>query len=428
MADSKQFLKDEPEEFRLNRYYYAVEVTSLVATLFFGVVIYSFKQFFPWVRYPLLFFINCMATFSLQGIFFILRERFKKNIFFTLARYVFVSFFIVAIYATGGIFSLLIFLLVFPLVVSAVDLDARATRNIGITVTTLLGLMIFADPEYLADPIIVFRHLINVSLFGLIAYYIYKIIKETLREKFEKEEAKRKFMEVMELDKLKSDFLTVAQHQLRTPLSGARWGLDNLLSDSSLQNKMSDTLKQVYGKVGDAILIVNEMLKTAELSASGFKLVRDPVNLGALVAEILVELEYLVQKKSVSVRFKRTDDFIVHGDPKLLRSAITNVIDNGIRYSPGGTVSIAIGSRDNSVELQVKDSGIGIKPEDLPYVFERFYRSKDAISMEPNESGVGLYITKKIIELHAGTINVGSSPSGGTVVLIRLPAKNEPSI
>ena len=109
------------------------------------------------------------------------------------------------------------------------------------------------------------------------------------------------------------------------------------------------------------------------------------------------------------------------GDQKLLHSALTNVLDNAMRYSPNGKVNVDINSNNKNVEIVIKDTGIGISQEDLPFVFERFHRGKEAISIDPNESGVGLYVTKKIIELHNGGIYISSKKGDGTTIKILLP-------
>lgn len=412
------------ENFKLREYYYAVVFSSLAVMLLFAFITNRFPEYFPWIRYPRLNFWLLIGTSVFQLVFFGLRETFKKKFFFDLDRYGFVVFFLLAIYATGGVESSFIFILLFPLLVSVVDLDERATKEIAIAVTVLLALLIFADPPYWHDPVFLVKHLFRVILYGLVAYYLYKIVKETLRQKYEKEEAVHKFVELSELERVKADFLTVAQHQLRTPLSGARWGLSNALSESALPKNIRNIVEASGKKVEDAIGIVNDMLRAAEGGVGGLTLAREPVDLAALIHSALDELSYLLAVKGTRVIFTEKRPVVVHGDSRLLAAACANILDNAIRYNPKGTVEVLLVEKSAEVELVVKDNGIGIPAEDLPYVFDRFYRGKNAMLLEPNESGVGLYVTKRIIERHGGSIAVNSSLGSGTTVSVVLPRES----
>ena len=409
------------EEFKLQRYYYAVVATSLTAVLLIAFFINYFPIYFPWIRYKEVLVFSLIGLAAAQGIFFLLQTVFKKKIFFTIDRYSFIVFFFLGLYATGGVESAFTFILIFPLLVSAVDLDERATRQVGLIITVALALLIFADPIYWHDGAIIVKHVIRVFLYALIAFYLYRIVKETLRHKFEKEETKRKFSELIELDKVKSDFLTVAQHQLRTPLSGLRWGLENLLADTSIRPESRMILEGSRKKAENAMDIVNEMLRTVEMNTASFSPKKKSVELGALLSTVLEELKYLASRKGVTVSLSRGASLSIQADPKLLSAALLNILDNAIRFSPNGKVAVTLQSEDERAEISIADNGIGIHPDDLPYLFDRFYRGKNAILLEPNESGVGLYIAKQIIEKHRGTISVDSILGKGTTVRVSLP-------
>ena len=161
-----------------------------------------------------------------------------------------------------------------------------------------------------------------------------------------------------------------------------------------------------------------------EFDISGFNLEISAVDINSLILDILEDLQYMVTYKNVKIEFiKSSPPALVEGDSKKLRASIFSIIDNAIRYSPDGTVKISVENIASGIDIFVKDSGVGIDAEDLPYVFERLYRGKAALELEPNETGVGLYTAKKIIELHHGQINIASIKGQGTTVTISLPNK-----
>lgn len=415
MSDTK------PLNWKLRGLYYLTQISGLIVLAVVGGSIYLYHEYFLFLIHPNAVVALIVALFILHSILFALQELTGSKVFFVISRYIWVFFFLAIVYVTGGVHSPFLFLLIFPLLVSAADLDEHATFIIGILLTSLFGALIAFDPISLADPSAIVKHALRATLFGVISYFMYSIVKETLRQKYEKEETKRKFSELIELDKVKTDFLTVAQHQLRTPLSGLRWGLENLLSDASIKAESRLILSDSRKKAEDAIGIVNEMLRTVEMKTARFSPKKVSVELDALIASAIDELTYLASRKHVTVSVVRRAPVSIQADPKLLSAALLNVLDNAIRYSPSGKVEITFQKDDRGAGITVADNGIGIHPDDLPYLFERFYRGKNAILLDPNESGVGLYIAKQIIEKHGGAISVDSTLGKGTVVRISLP-------
>lgn len=410
-----------PETFKLHGYYLAVVATSFLTLLALAFFINGFPDYFPWIRYRQFLVFSLLGLAGSQGVLFILQSIFKKKILFTFDRYAFIVFFFLALYATGGAESPFTFILIFPLLVSVVDLNARATKQVGVIITAALALLIFADPPYWHDADLIAKHAIRVLLYGLVAFYLHRIVKETLRQKFEKEETARRFVELAELDKLKTDFVAVASHQLRTPLSGIRWGLENILNEGLVKAEAVPMVEEIEQRAGAAIGIVNEMLNTAEQGLAALREETRPINLTDLLKNALSDLAYDIKHKKVKVETALAGPCLVRGDQKSLKAALTNILDNAVRYAPGGTVSLKLSPHGSQALAVIKDTGIGIAPEDLPYVSERFYRGKNASALEPNESGVGLYIAKKIIERHGGSVSIESAIGAGTTVTVKLP-------
>lgn len=409
------------QTFKLERYYLAIVATTLATLFFFAFLTRGYGEYFPWITHPTLHFWLLIAVALGQAILFLLQRRFKRKLFFEIDRYNFIVFFFLILYAEGGVASPFVWILIFPLLVSVVDLDARATKEVGILITIGLALFIFATPDSVRDPVFLIQHLIRVILFGLIAFYLHKIVKETLWQKYEKEEAKRKFSELIELDRVKSDFITVVSHQLRTPLSGLRWALGNLLDEPVPLSEAREIISESKKNVDRAMSIVNELIETSASRAGGLFLEKGLCDGGELLREAADDLRFLARQKEVALDLEVSSPALLLADAKKLKAAFTNILDNAIRYAPKSKVRVAALSQGGRFSVSVSDTGIGIPADDVPHVFDRFYRAKNAISLEPNESGVGLYIAKQVIERHGGSIAVSSQEGKGTVVAVTLP-------
>ncbi len=410
-----------PSKWKLRGIYYLAQISGLIVLFSFGFVISSFPEQFAFLKDVKRIALLIYAIFAAHLVLFILFEVFQKKIFFVISRYAWVFFFLTAVYVNGGVESPFLFLLVFPLLTSATDLNERATKIVGILITVIFGSMILFDPILLSDPTSIIKHSMRTVLFGVISYYVYSLVKVTLSQRYEKEEAKRKTSELIELDRVKTDFFTVAEHQLRTPLSALRWAFENLRADTSIKPESRTILDEGEKKVADAIAIVNEMLKTAETKGPGFLLEKREVSLSEIIRSVLEELEFLTTQKRTVISFAPTKDVAVIGDPKFLKTAFLNILDNAVRYSPNGKVGITLASEEGKAKIAITDTGIGIASDDLPYLFERFYRGKNAIALDPNESGVGLYIARQIVERHGGNLSLVSGLGKGTRVSIALP-------
>ena len=150
---------------------------------------------------------------------------------------------------------------------------------------------------------------------------------------------------------------------------------------------------------------------------------KENLDLRDLIKKILVDLNYLSRSKGINIKYERFDPVIVKGDLEMLDIALANIFDNAIRYSPKGEVRINVFASNLEAVLTVEDNGVGIDSNDLEFItFQKFYRGKNAMTIDPNESGVGLYVTRKIIEIHGGRIAITSVLGKGTKVSVALPA------
>jgi signal transduction histidine kinase len=244
---------------------------------------------------------------------------------------------------------------------------------------------------------------------------------ETLNQKFEKDETSKRLDQMLQLDRLKNDFLSVAQHQLRTPLSGVKWALEMLKSESTIPAESMSLIDAGLERLKDSIGIINKMLKTIEADGEGLVLKTEDTDIVGLTRSIIAELNFITLKKGIKLSFIAPQFLVIKSDKDKMKAALINIIDNAIKYSPKGKVDVTITEGRDSITIVTKDTGIGIAPADIPYAFDRLHRGKNAVQVEPDESGVGLYTSKKMIELHGGSITLFSELNKGTTITVVLP-------
>jgi PAS domain S-box-containing protein len=217
------------------------------------------------------------------------------------------------------------------------------------------------------------------------------------------------------------NFVDSIVHDLKTPLTVIRTSL-HLLERTQDESKRKTRITGMYTQVDIITQMLDDLLALARLDTMP-NLPMDAVDLQRLLEEIMVYLRPKAEHQSQEVEiFVETEALEILASADELRRALTNLIDNAIKYTPEyGTVSIRIACEGDETLVEVKDTGIGIKAEDLPFLFDRFYRSDNAKS-HATGTGLGLAITKRIIELHGGHITVESQYQQGSTFSVWLPA------
>ncbi len=413
-------MHSDASELRLRDYYYFVQISGILVIGFFAFVISAYPTYFSFLLEPILISKLMFGMLCVHTLCFLLQELFHKKSFYALSRYTWILFFAALVYLSGGVHSQFLFVLFFPLLTAGTDLRPTETKYVGIALVLLFASFIFGTGEALTQELIV-KHAARTLLFAVAAYYLHKMVKETLLQKYEKEETKRKFVELIELDQVKSDFITVASHQLRTPLSGVKWALGSLSSDGALPPAAKEVVDQSLAAVDKSIGIINELMSASENKIAGLTLVKSTLSIHELVGDVIREMKNFAEQSGVTLIVEEKTAHAIQGDKEKLAVVLLNILDNAIRYSPKGTVSIHTREEGHSLCIVIQDSGMGIGEEDLPHVFDRLFRAKEAIDRSPNETGLGLYIAKKIVEKHQGSIELSSQKGKGTKVTIRLP-------
>jgi PAS domain S-box-containing protein len=229
-------------------------------------------------------------------------------------------------------------------------------------------------------------------------------------------------------DEIKSKFLTVASHQLRTPMNAIRWNLDLLLSDDvKLSPETSESLRSIYRSVTNSISIVDDMLLAVDIEQRTLRLEKSAVDIVDVVGKVVRDQARSAAMRSQTLSYAepspRPAPLFV--DAGKMETVFSRLIDNAIKYTPdGGRIVVEIRSGKDEVEVSVRDSGIGIPEKESARLFERFYRSKKAIDVNPNASGLGLYIAKFIVDAHDGRIGWKTREGEGSVFTVTLPRRS----
>jgi two-component system OmpR family sensor kinase len=216
-------------------------------------------------------------------------------------------------------------------------------------------------------------------------------------------------------------FTADASHELRTPLSTLSLEVDWALARDRGAAEYRDSLDTCQRAAARMRGVIEGLLRLARADAGELAQRRVPVSLGQIAHDVVTLLRPLAEKRQVDLTVSG-DGAEVDGDPDLLREVVTNLVSNAIHYNrDDGRVDIAVWKDDSSACLRVADTGIGISPEDLPRVFERFYRADRARARDPGGAGLGLAVTRWIVESHGGQITCASEAGGETRFLVRLP-------
>jgi signal transduction histidine kinase len=343
---------------------------------------------------------------------------YNKGLYFSYTGYIGTITYIILIYLiTGGVNSSYVFMLSFVPIVSVAFLNAKLTRNIGVVSIILLASLIV----FRGDSIFAIKQILNILGYSIVVYFIYKLSKEILHQKFEKEYYKRQFVDLMELEKTKETFVTAVSHQLRTPLNGAKWAIQEVMKIETCPEK--ELLNEGYNKIVQSINIVGDMLKSMEIDSEKniFNLQKEKIDLSSVVDTILKNLSFLIKANGIDLVYNKKENLNILADRKSLDLGLVNIFDNAFRYSPKSQVIVSLDKVDKNAKLTIQDHGIGIDPVDMEHMFQKFFRGKNAIAVDPNESGVGLYSTKKVVEMHGGSITLNSELGKGTTFEVLIP-------
>jgi signal transduction histidine kinase len=273
----------------------------------------------------------------------------------------------------------------------------------------------------------------TISVQAAIAIENALLYKETLDFGFKlKEEIKKATSNLLvaneklrKLDKAKSEFISIASHQLRTPLTVIKGYISMILEGSfgKLKIKQKEALKKVFASGERLIQLVENLLNISRIESGRMQFNYEEVSLEEAIENLLDQLKLKAEKKNIKLLFKKINKIEkIKIDKEKISQVIINLVDNAIKYTEKGKVEISLEKKAKKIIFCVKDSGIGINKDNLPNLFRKFSREAGVFTVNREGTGLGLYVAKKIIEQHKGEIWAKSKGSGeGSEFCFSLP-------
>ena len=228
--------------------------------------------------------------------------------------------------------------------------------------------------------------------------------------------------QLVELDRLKDEFVSSVSHELRTPLTSIS-GYVELLKEDEGDDERREYLSIVERNADRLLALVSDLLFTARLQDGRLVLEREEVDFALLVRQAVDSARPRAHTASVTLEVDVEDVPIVLGEKDRLAQLLDNLISNAIKFTPaGGRVCVSLCTQAGAIRLEVSDTGIGIAEADRAKLFERFFRTQSALERQIQGTGLGLYISKAIVEGHGGRIGVQSEVGSGTTFIVEIPA------
>lgn len=227
-----------------------------------------------------------------------------------------------------------------------------------------------------------------------------------------------------QLDQMKSDFVNMVAHELRSPLVSIRQIHSVLIEGLAgpFPEKPREFVQRAVKKIDGLLGLINDLLDVAKLEAGKYVQHKVPTDMGQTIREVVALMEPRAKERGILLTCQCEDLRPVQADPKNMEEVFTNLITNAVNYSPdGGAVTVSARCLGEYMEIRVSDTGIGIAPEEIPKIFDKFYRVKHVKTRGVTGTGLGLSIVKGIVEAHQGTIDVESVVDKGTTFRVLLP-------
>lgn len=230
------------------------------------------------------------------------------------------------------------------------------------------------------------------------------------------------------VESMKSEFVTVAAHQLRTPTSGIKWSLQMLLDGDigPLSKEQKDIIEKACETNDKVIHLINDLLNVARIEEGKYLNNIALVSFGDIVQTAMLDYKEEIKKRGLSLEFLSPENLPkVMVDTDKMQIAVSNLLDNAVRYTPrGGKITVAIEKKDEEwLEVKIQDTGAGISPNQQNKVFTKFFRGDNIMKIETEGTGLGLFITKNIIDAHGGKIWFESELNKGTAFYFLVPIK-----
>ena len=259
---------------------------------------------------------------------------------------------------------------------------------------------------------------------------VLKELTETLEEQVEQriKELRKAYEELKKLDRAKSEFISIASHQLRTPLTVIKGYLSMILEGTygRLSPKAQKPIENIYQSNERLIELINNLLSVSRIESGRMEMHFEKTSLEDIISSLVDELKIEAKKKNIYLNWEKPKEPLpkVLADRDKIRHVIFNIIDNAIKYTKKGRITIKTGVLDSGLRIEVFDTGAGMTKDELSKLFKSFARGTVGSRLYTEGVGLGLYVAKKFVEMHDGSIWAESSgPGKGSTFYIELPIK-----
>jgi len=263
--------------------------------------------------------------------------------------------------------------------------------------------------------------LLGFGLFILFCVFGYLLIRSVISE------IKRR-QEIEKIDKAKSEFISIASHQLRTPLTAVKGYISMLLEGTygQLSEKQAKSLENVYQSNERLMRLVNDLLNLSRLDAGKIEFSPEPISLKEMISDIVEELKINAEKKGLYMKMVKPPEQLpkIMADQDKLRQVILNIVDNAIKYTKEGGITLELKKVGEEEEIKISDTGEGMDKGELNSLFQMFSRATAGTQLHAEGAGLGLYVARQFIEMHGGKIWAESPGKGrGSAFYIQLPIR-----
>jgi len=252
-----------------------------------------------------------------------------------------------------------------------------------------------------------------------------KTTKSLMRREVELTQANSRLTQA---SKAKSEFVSVAAHQLRTPLTAIRWIYETLSQAKDISPAHQEVIRNGVQATDNLIITVNDILNVARIDEGHMTYAKQEHDFRELLDGILTETEFDAKHKGITFRFhiQKEASFVFMFDWEKMDMVVRNLLSNSMKYTEvGGIVQLYISQKNHDLVMVVADNGIGIPLAQQPRIFTKFFRADNALLYQTNGSGLGLYVTRNIVEKHNGTIDLESREGEGAMFTVRIPMHSQ---
>lgn len=302
-----------------------------------------------------------------------------------------------------------------------------------------LELLEFAAPYKRAEPFIILTGAGDEAIerramrLGVADYLVKgtfnsELLSRTMRYALQRKQLEeQRLHHLIEVNRAKDEFISLASHQLRTPATGVKQYLGMLLEGfaGDIPPRQRTMLEKAYASNERQLHIVSDLLRVAQVDAGKVKLSKKKSDITKLVEDVLIEQQSLFAARKQKLEFKKPDRPVeIEIDAPTIRMVVENIVDNASKYShEKQPVSVEVKESTRNVLIIVRDEGVGISPEDQKKLFQKFIRINNPLSTMVGGSGLGLYWAKRIVTLHRGSIRVSARLNKGSTFTVSLPKR-----